>query len=129
MAKPNLNNIKEQAKNLVVSHFEKGICALAALLAVFSLLGTRWIPYTQNHHPTDITRAVNEGRKTITSKPWPKEEQEQFVVAKEDTVEWLVSNIRRQVDVSPFEFDLPFYVPPGGGSKPVEEPEFCRFGS
>ena len=122
MAKPNINNIKEQAKNLVVNHFEKGIFAVAGLLAIASLLGTRWAPY--NHHPQEITTAVNDGRSTISAKTWPKEEQQQFVVEEKDTVEWLVANIRRQVDVSPYEFDLPFHVPLGSGTKPVEEPDF-----
>jgi hypothetical protein len=116
MAKPNI-------KELVVNHFEKGIFAVVCLVALALLAGTRWVPY--GHYPTEITRKVNEGQQKIAAKTWPEEEQKQFEIPEEETVEALVArNIGRQIDPTPYEFDVSFSPGLYDTTKPISEPEY-----
>jgi hypothetical protein len=120
MAKPNI-------KELVVNHFEKGIFAVVALVALALLAGTRWAPY--GHYPTEITRAVNEAEQKVAAKTWPEEEKQQFVVPEEKAVEVLVArNIGRQIDPTPYEFDVSFVRGMYDITKPITEPEFVGVG-
>jgi hypothetical protein len=122
MAKPNI-------KELVVNHFEKGIFAVVALVALALLAGTRWAPY--GHYPTEITRAVNEAEQKVAGNTWSEaaEEKQKFVVPEEKTVEFLVrSNIGRQIDPTPYEFDVSFVRGMYDITKPITEPEFVGVG-
>src|SRR5690606_14152666 len=116
MAKPNI-------KELVVNHFEKGIFAVVALVALALIAGTRWAPY--DGYPTEITRTVNEAEQKISGKTWPEEEQEQFKIRPEETVEALVNfHVGRQIDPTPYEFDVSFSPGLYDTTKPITEPEF-----
>lgn len=121
MAKPNI-------KELVVNHFEKAIFGLACLFAVIALATSRWVPY--GHHPNEITQKVQAADKKIAAKTWPEEEQQTFVVPEDQTVEKLVArNIRRQVDPTPYEFDVSFSPGLYDTTKPITEPEFVTVGA
>src|SRR5690606_2976743 len=122
MAKPNI-------KELVVNHFEKGIFAVVALVALALLAGTRWAPY--GHYPTEITRDVNEVEQKVAGNNWSEAEEEKpkFVVPEEKTVEFLVAtNIGRQIDPTPYEFDVSFVCGMYDITKPITEPEFVGVG-
>src|SRR5690606_25883463 len=114
MAKPNV-------KQLVVNHFEKGIFAVVCLVALALLAGTRWAPY--DRYPTEITRNVNEAEQKIAGREWSPEEQAKFVIPEEETVVALVKHIGRQIDPTPYEFDVSFSPGLYDTTKPITEPE------
>ncbi|MEZ6144365.1 MAG: hypothetical protein R3B91_02810 [Planctomycetaceae bacterium] len=109
-------------KGFFVKHGEKLVFGLVAAFAAYVLFGTNWVPF--QHHPLEITNAVEEAKDKLHQKSWPQEEQTQFVVSADESVGALVSNIRTHVDPSPyllsenFEFDL------YGTTAPITEPEF-----
>jgi hypothetical protein len=108
-------------KKLAINHGEKAAVGIVAILVVLSLLGTKWIPY--GHVPREITESVAKAKQNIAGRTWPDDEKQKFLVPPEESVEELVANnIHRRVDVSPFEFELPFRFGLYETTKPITEP-------
>ncbi|MGD9854453.1 MAG: hypothetical protein AB7U20_05815 [Planctomycetaceae bacterium] len=113
-------------KKLALKHGEKAVLAVVGLLVLFTLMGSKWIPYTRYHHPLEITNAVDSAEHELSKKTWPVEEQQQFVVPEEKQVQNLVALIREPVDSSPYEFSQTFRFDLYGTTTPLTDPELNR---
>ncbi len=110
-------------KQLALKHAEKLFFGLMALLALFALLGTKWMPY--NHVPAEITQKVAEAEGNIQQHSWPEDEQQKFIVPEDETVEALVrNNIRKQIDPTRYDLGISFYFDPYATDETVTEPPF-----
>lgn len=109
-------------KGFGIRHGEKIVFGLVASFALYMLSGADWISF--DHHPVEVTNEVRKAEDALKERTWPEEEQAQFVVEEEETVENLVRNMRTHVDPSPYSFSQNFEFDIYGTTSPITEPDF-----
>ncbi|MBX3437623.1 MAG: hypothetical protein KF861_09045 [Planctomycetaceae bacterium] len=114
-------------KKLALKHGEKLVLSIVGLLVLYVVtMGTKWVPF--QHHPREITNAVDEAKHKLSQKTWPVEDQQNFVVPEEKKVENLVAILRKPVDSSPYEFSQAFRFDLYGTTTPITEPKLFPVG-
>ncbi len=107
-------------KQVAVDHGEKVVFVLIAMVVVWALYGTRWLPYQKS--PDELSAMADDAKEEIVNAPWPESEAKQFQpkIQLAEQVDRLLAD----VNASRYNFSTPYVWPLYRQKEPISEPRY-----